>query len=78
MTSPAAAGRSPGPADIERVFRAEYGRAVAVLTGVFGDLDVAEEAVQEAFTAAVQRWPAAGDVTRPFPPGTGGPRWAGR
>jgi RNA polymerase sigma-70 factor, ECF subfamily len=51
---------SPDAADIERVFRAEYGRAVAVLTGVFGDLDVAEDAVQEAFTAAVRRWPADG------------------
>jgi RNA polymerase sigma-70 factor, ECF subfamily len=51
---------SPDTADIERVFRAEYGRAVAVLTAVFGDLDVAEEAVQEAFTAAVRRWPADG------------------
>ncbi len=51
---------SPDAADIERVFRAEYGRAVAVLAGVFGDLDVAEDAVQEAFTAAVRRWPADG------------------
>jgi RNA polymerase sigma-70 factor (ECF subfamily) len=51
---------SPKAADIERVFRAEYGRAVAVLTGVFGDLDLAEDAVQEAFTVAVQRWPADG------------------
>jgi RNA polymerase sigma-70 factor (ECF subfamily) len=42
------------------VFRAEYGRAVAVLIRVFGDVDVAEEAVQEAFAAAVERWPAAG------------------
>ena len=65
MTSPAAAGRSPGPADIERVFRAEYGRAVAVLAGVFGDLDVAEDAVQEAFAAAVQHWPADGLPPRP-------------
>jgi RNA polymerase sigma-70 factor (ECF subfamily) len=47
-------------AEIERVFRAEYGRAVAVLVRVFGDIDIAEEAVQDAFTAAVQRWPAAG------------------
>jgi RNA polymerase sigma-70 factor (ECF subfamily) len=46
--------------EIERVFRAEYGRAVAVLARVFGDLDIAEEAVAEAFTAAVQRWPADG------------------
>jgi RNA polymerase sigma-70 factor (ECF subfamily) len=42
------------------VFRDEYGRAVAVLTRVFGDIDIAEEAVQDAFTAAVQRWPSAG------------------
>ena len=47
-------------AEIERVFREEYGRAVAVLVGVFGDIDVAEEAVQDAFAAAVQRWPSAG------------------
>lgn len=47
-------------AEIERVFRDEYGRAVAVLVRVFGDIDVAEEAVQEAFTAAARRWPSAG------------------
>jgi RNA polymerase sigma-70 factor (ECF subfamily) len=46
--------------EIERVFREEYGRAVAVLVRVFGDIDVAEEAVQDAFTTAVQRWPATG------------------
>src|SRR5215831_10024769 len=46
--------------EIERVFREEYGRAVAVLVRTFGDVDVAEEAVQDAFTAAVARWPAAG------------------
>jgi RNA polymerase sigma-70 factor, ECF subfamily len=47
-------------AEIERVFRAEYGRSVAVLTRVFGDIDLAEESVQDAFTVAVQRWPDAG------------------
>ena len=47
-------------ADIERVFGEEYGRAVAVLVRVFGDIDVAEEAVQDAFVAAVQRWPSSG------------------
>jgi RNA polymerase sigma-70 factor (ECF subfamily) len=47
-------------ADIERVFRQEHGRAVAVLVRVFGDIDVAEEAVQDAFAAAVERWPSAG------------------
>jgi RNA polymerase sigma-70 factor, ECF subfamily len=46
--------------DIGRVFREEYGRAVAVLVRVFGDIDVAEEAVQDAFTAAVERWPDTG------------------
>jgi len=46
--------------EIERVFREEYGRAVAVLVRHFGDIDVAEEAVQDAFTVAVQRWPSAG------------------
>jgi RNA polymerase sigma-70 factor, ECF subfamily len=46
--------------DIERVFREEYGRSVAVLVRAFGDIDIAEEAVQDAFTVAVQRWPVAG------------------
>jgi RNA polymerase sigma-70 factor, ECF subfamily len=46
--------------EIERVFREEYGRAVAVLVRVFGDIDLAEEAVQDAFTIAVQRWPSSG------------------
>ena len=46
--------------EIERVFRQEHGRAVASLVRVFGDIDVAEEAVQDAFAAAVQRWPSAG------------------
>ena len=49
-----------GAADIERVFRAESGRAVASLVRFFGDIDIAEEAVQEAFEIAVQRWPIAG------------------
>jgi RNA polymerase sigma-70 factor, ECF subfamily len=47
-------------ADIERVFREEYSRAVAVLVRVFGDIDLAEEAVQDAFTVAVERWPSSG------------------
>ena len=47
-------------AEIARVFRQEFGRAVAVLTRIFGDIDVAEDAVQDAFVAAVQRWPSAG------------------
>jgi RNA polymerase sigma-70 factor (ECF subfamily) len=47
-------------ADVERIFLAEHGRAVSVLTRVFGDLDVAEDAVQDAFAEAVRRWPADG------------------
>jgi RNA polymerase sigma-70 factor, ECF subfamily len=49
-----------GAPEIARVFREEYGRAVAVLARHFGDIDIAEEAVQDAFTVAVQRWPDAG------------------
>jgi RNA polymerase sigma factor (sigma-70 family) len=46
--------------DIAGVFRAEHGRAVAVLTRVFGDLEIAEDAVQDAFAAAVEKWPETG------------------
>jgi RNA polymerase sigma-70 factor (ECF subfamily) len=46
--------------EIERVFREEYGRAVAVLVRVFREISLAEEAVQDAFTTAVQRWPSTG------------------
>ncbi|MGI5507064.1 RNA polymerase sigma factor [Lentzea sp. CA-135723] len=52
---------------IERIFRAEYGRAVSVLTRFLGDLDLAEEAVQDAFAKAVQRWPV--DGVPPAPAG---------
>ncbi|WP_405631929.1 RNA polymerase sigma factor [Streptomyces sp. NBC_00016] len=48
------------PVDVEAVFRAEYGRAVAVLVRFLGDIDLAEEAVQDAFTTAVGRWPRTG------------------
>ena len=64
------AADGPGTAlsvEVERVFRAEHGRAVAVLVRVFGDIDVAEEAVQDAFAAAVERWPA--DGVPPSPAG---------
>lgn len=46
--------------EIELVFRQESGRAVATLVRTFGDIDLAEEAVQEAFVVALQRWPTAG------------------
>src|SRR3954462_1279990 len=47
-------------ADIARVFRAEHGRAVSVLIRALGDVDLAEDAVQDAFTGAVERWPREG------------------
>ncbi len=52
---------------VEETFRREFGRAVATLVRIFGDIDLAEEAVQEAFTVAVQKWPATG-----VPPNPGG------
>jgi RNA polymerase sigma-70 factor (ECF subfamily) len=51
--------------EIARAFRAEHGRAVSVLARSFGDLDVAEDAVQEAFVAAVQHWPTDGVPASP-------------
>ena len=64
MTGPGSASDDSAPGDstesIARIFRREYGRAVAVLVRVFGSIDIAEDAVQDAFTAAVQRWPSAG------------------
>ncbi len=55
------------PAQLERIFRHESGRAIATLVRLFGDIDVAEEAVQEAFVVAMERWPATG-----APPNPGG------
>jgi RNA polymerase sigma-70 factor (ECF subfamily) len=46
--------------EIEAIFRAEYGRAVAALMRRFRSIDLAEEAVQEAFVEAVRRWPSTG------------------
>jgi RNA polymerase sigma-70 factor (ECF subfamily) len=50
----------PGASDVESVFRAEYGRAVSVLVRFLGDIDAAEEAVQDAFATALQKWPESG------------------
>ncbi|MGO4594256.1 RNA polymerase sigma factor [Leifsonia sp. 2TAF2] len=57
----------PDDAAIARVFREQFGRAVSVLYRVLGDLDRAEDAVQEAFAVAVVRWPR--DGIPPSPPG---------
>jgi len=50
---------------VERVFREESGQVLATLIRVLGDFDLAEEAVQDAFLVAVERWPAAGVPDRP-------------
>src|SRR5688500_4985337 len=46
--------------DVERVFREEWGSAVAILTRVVGDLELAEDSVQDAFATALERWPREG------------------
>lgn len=48
------------PSEIEAVFRSESGRALSCLVRFLGDIDLAEEAVQDAFVVALQRWPASG------------------
>ena len=50
---------------VDRVFRRESGRAVATLIRVLGDFDLAEEAVQDAFLTALERWPADGVPDNP-------------
>jgi RNA polymerase sigma-70 factor (ECF subfamily) len=50
---------------LERVFRDEWGRVLAALVGYLGDFDRAEDAVQEAFAIAAQRWPASGVPANP-------------
>jgi RNA polymerase sigma-70 factor, ECF subfamily len=54
-------------AEVARIFREEFGRSVAALIRVFSDIDVAEDAVQEAFAVALRKWPGDG-----MPPNPGG------
>jgi RNA polymerase sigma-70 factor, ECF subfamily len=54
-------------AEVGRIFREESGRSVATLIRVVGDIDLAEDAVQEAFAAALHKWPTDG-----LPPNPGG------
>src|SRR5215207_9291712 len=56
-----------GEATIGRVFRAEWGQSVATLIRVFGQIEIAEDAVQDAFTSALRLWPRDG-----LPPNPGG------
>ena len=55
----------PLRADIERIYRAESGRVLASLVRLLGDLDRAEEALQEAFAAALEKWPEQGMPDNP-------------
>jgi RNA polymerase sigma-70 factor (ECF subfamily) len=50
---------------IEQIFREEWGRAVAILIRTIGDFELAEDAVQDAFAAALERWPRDGLPTNP-------------
>jgi RNA polymerase sigma-70 factor, ECF subfamily len=54
-------------AEVGRIFREESGRSLAALIRAFGDIDLAEDAVQEAFAVALRRWPRDG-----VPPNPGG------
>ena len=51
--------------ELDAIYRAEYGRAVSVLTRAFGDLDLAEDVVQDAFAAAAHRWAEHGPPPSP-------------
>ena len=66
-TQPDTAGGAVGAETIARIFRDEYGQVVATLARLFGDLDIAEDAVQDAFVVASERW-----VRDGLPPNTGG------
>ena len=50
---------------IEQVFKEESGRVMASLIATFGDFDLAEDAMQEAFTVALERWPLEGTPPKP-------------
>ena len=54
-----------GLAILEQVFRDEWGRVLASLIGFLGDFDLAEEAAQEAFAIAAERWPREGTPDNP-------------
>jgi RNA polymerase sigma-70 factor (ECF subfamily) len=53
------------PTEIEKIFRDEAGRALATLIRLVGDFDLAEDALQEAFAVALERWPAADSPSNP-------------
>src|SRR5207237_7051850 len=63
--SPHVLTSAPQAAPLDRVFRDEWGRVLAALIGFLGDFDLAEEAAQEAFAAAAERWPRDGTPANP-------------
>ena len=50
---------------LEQVFREDWGRVVAALVGILGDIELAEDAAQEAFAVAAERWPRDGAPANP-------------
>ena len=65
MTLPTSPDASEVERAIPRIFKEEYGRCVATLVRFLGNIDIAEEVVQDAFTTAVQRWPQSGIPPNP-------------
>jgi RNA polymerase sigma-70 factor, ECF subfamily len=53
------------PSEVDKVFRDEAGRALATLIRLVGDFDLAEDALQDAFAVALERWPAAETPSNP-------------
>src|ERR1700735_2816405 len=51
--------------EIEKIFRDEAGRALAPLIGLVGDFDLAQDALQDAFAVALERWPAGDPPSNP-------------
>jgi RNA polymerase sigma-70 factor (ECF subfamily) len=58
-------GGTASGASVEQVFRDEWGRVLATLIGFLGDFDLAEEAAQESFAIAAERWPREGTPANP-------------
>src|SRR5450432_4940506 len=50
---------------LDAVFRDQWGRVLATLVGVFRDFELAEDAAQEAFAIAAERWPRDGEPENP-------------
>src|SRR3954470_24022372 len=53
------------PTEIEKALRDEAGRALATLIRLVGDFDLAEDALQDAYAIALERWPREGTPSNP-------------